>query len=103
MIQGMFTQSPDTLAAFGLKAPQAGKKTVATKAQALVKSEATRQARHTMGKRQKGQIKGEVPATGTQGPAPAPTAGTQSPAPTPTTGTQSPAPTPPATTSKPVA
>jgi hypothetical protein len=71
MIQGMYTQSPDTLAAFGLKAPRAGKKTVETKATALVKGKATRALRHTLGAKQKKAIKGTAP-TATSGPAPVP-------------------------------
>jgi hypothetical protein len=63
MIQGMFTQSPDTLAAFGLKAPKAPKKTVTTKATAVAKSKATRKARGTLGTKQKKAVKGTVPAT----------------------------------------
>jgi hypothetical protein len=44
MVVGMFSQSPDTLAAFGLHAPRAGKKTAQTKATAAAKSKATRSA-----------------------------------------------------------
>jgi hypothetical protein len=59
-----FTESPDTLATFGLKAPKARKTTVETKAQAVVKSKATREARGTKGSRQKKAIHGTVtPAT----------------------------------------
>jgi hypothetical protein len=60
MVQGMYSQSPDTLATFGLKAPKAAKRTVETKATALVKSEATRKARNTMGSQQKKKVKGTV-------------------------------------------
>ncbi len=62
MVQGMFSESPDTLVAFGLKAPKAVKKTVATKATAVAKSKATRTARNTMGKKQRKGVKGTVPA-----------------------------------------
>jgi hypothetical protein len=62
MVQGMFSQSPDTLAAFGLKPLKASKPKVATKATALAKSTATRKARNTMGKKQKKAVKGTVPA-----------------------------------------
>jgi hypothetical protein len=58
IVLGMFTQSPDTLAAFGLKAPKAGKKTVETKSVAVAKSKATRAARGTKGTKQKKAIKG---------------------------------------------
>jgi hypothetical protein len=61
LIVAMFTASPDTLAAFGLSAPKTGKKSVATKADALQKSKATREARHTMGKKQKQQVKAPLP------------------------------------------
>jgi hypothetical protein len=71
MVQGMFSQSPDTLATFGLKALKAAKKTVATKATALAKGKATRTARNTLGKKQKKAIKGTVPAA-KSGTAPAP-------------------------------
>jgi hypothetical protein len=52
---------------FGFPPPKAPVKSVGTKAQALVRSEATRKARHTMGKRQKQGVKGtkvvlDVPA-----------------------------------------
>jgi hypothetical protein len=58
MVVGMFSQSPDTLAKFGIKAPkaflpQAKKPTVATKSAALVKTKATRAQRKTMGTKQK--------------------------------------------------
>jgi len=64
LIVGMFLSSPDTLAAFGLTAPKAGTKSVTTKAKAIAKSKATREARHTMGKNQKLEITGspETPA-----------------------------------------
>jgi len=62
LLQGMFTQSPDTLAAFGLKAPKVGKKKVEAKAMAVAKNKATRQARHTLGKQQKKAVKGTPPA-----------------------------------------
>jgi hypothetical protein len=51
----------EVLTAFGISIPtQRAPKTVATKAEALQKAKATRQARHTMGKKQKAQI--TVPA-----------------------------------------
>jgi len=63
MVVGMFSQSPDTLATFGLKAPRLSKKKVATKAAAVAKGVATRKARHTLGRKQKATIKGQPPAT----------------------------------------
>jgi hypothetical protein len=50
------------LADFGIK-PTASKPKVETKAQAVVKAQATRKARHTMGKNQKKSVKGSVPTT----------------------------------------
>jgi hypothetical protein len=67
MVQGMFTQSPDTLGAFGLKAPKAANPTVTTKATAVAKSKATRTARGTLGKKQKKAVKGAVPTTAMSG------------------------------------
>jgi hypothetical protein len=75
MVLGMFSQSPDTLAVFGLKAPKAVKKTVQTKSTAVAKSKATRTARNTMGTKQKKAIKGTVPvAKSDPAPTPAPPA-----------------------------
>ncbi len=72
MVQGMFSQSPDTLAAFGLKPPKASKTTVVTKATALAKSTATRKARNTMGSKQRKAVKGTAqPATSGTATAPA--------------------------------
>jgi hypothetical protein len=73
VVQGMFSQSPDTLADFGLKAPRAGKKTVAVLATAVAKGKATRAARHTMGSKQKEKVKGTVPSASPE-PLPSPTA-----------------------------
>jgi hypothetical protein len=53
VVQGMFSESPDTLAVFGLQPIKVGTTTVATKAAAVEKTLATRKARHTMGKNQK--------------------------------------------------
>jgi hypothetical protein len=68
IVLGMFQESPDTLAIFGLKAPKVVKKTVAVKATAVVKTKATRAARGTKGKKAKLAIKGAPPAA-TPGPA----------------------------------
>jgi hypothetical protein len=70
IVVGMFSQSPDTLGVFGLKAPRAGKKTVAVKSVAVAKVVATRKARHTMGTKQRKTVKGTVPSANT-GSAPA--------------------------------
>jgi hypothetical protein len=70
-VQATFTESPDTLAIFGLKAPKAAKKKVEVKAQAVAKSQATRRARNTMGSRQKKAVHG-TPPTANSGTAPAP-------------------------------
>jgi cell division septation protein DedD len=67
IVLGTFQQSPDTLAVFGLKAPKVVKKKVDVKAAAVVKSKATRTARHTTGKKAKLAIKGAPPAA-TSGP-----------------------------------
>jgi hypothetical protein len=48
---------------FGFQNPTRKAPSEATKAAAVAKRAATRGARHTMGKRQKAQIKGEVQAT----------------------------------------
>ena len=67
-----FTESPDTLATFGLKARKAGKAKVEVKAQAVTKSKATREARGTKGSRQKKAIHGTVTPPATSGTATAP-------------------------------
>jgi len=71
IVQGMYSQSPDTLAEFGLKPLKTSKPTVATMATAQAKSKATRKARSTMGTVQKKAVKGTVPSA-TSGTAPAP-------------------------------
>ena len=73
IVLGMFQQSPDTLAVFGLKVPKAGKAKVAVKAAAVVKGKATRTARHTAGKKQKLAIKA-APTAATSGTAATPAA-----------------------------
>jgi hypothetical protein len=88
IVQGMFSQSPDTLAEFGLKAPKASKKTVAVKATAVAKSEATRKARNTMGSQQKKKVKGVVPSAST-GSTPSPSPSTTA-APVPATAPTTP-------------
>jgi hypothetical protein len=65
LLQGMYTQSPDTLAAFGLTAPKVAKKSVATKSTALAKTKATRAARKTMGSQQRKGVKGAATTANT--------------------------------------
>jgi hypothetical protein len=84
VVRGMFPESPDILAAFGLDPVKVGQKTVATKAEAIAKNAATREARHTMGKKEKLAIKGTPPSattgsTATTGNSSAPSAPTASP------------------------
>jgi cell division septation protein DedD len=79
IVLGMFQESPDTLAVFGLKAPKVVKRTVATKSTAVAKNKATRTARGTKGKKQKSKIHGTPPAA-----SPGPTASPAGPAPKPT-------------------
>ena len=69
MVQGMFSESPDTLAAFGLAPLKVATKDVATKTEAVAKALATRAARHTMGTRQKAKIKGTTTGASTGSPA----------------------------------
>ena len=61
IVRGMFGESPDTLAAFGLTPRKVAQKSAATKTIAAQKAKATRKARHTMGKDQKAGIVGTVP------------------------------------------
>jgi hypothetical protein len=62
-LQSMFAGQTEPLADFGLAARKARKKTVATKAQAVAQSKATRSARSTMGKVQKKAVRPAVKAT----------------------------------------
>jgi hypothetical protein len=64
-VLAMFSESPDTLATFGLTAPKAAKKTVQVKAQAAAKGKATRSARHTVGSKQRQAIHATPPEAGT--------------------------------------
>jgi hypothetical protein len=66
-LENTFTD-PSIIAEFGISPRKAAVKTVDTKATAIAKSLATRKARHTLGKNQKKDIHGTVPA-------PAPTGG----------------------------
>jgi hypothetical protein len=88
-----YGNTPATLADFGLAPPKAHTPLSADKqAAAVAKRKATRAARHTLGPKQKKDIKGTVPATAPQNGAP------QAPAPT----TPSTAATPAAPAPKPV-
>ena len=70
-----------TLADFGYAPQKVATKSVATKAAAAEKGRATRAARHTMGKKQKLQVKGTVTAApGPAAPASPPAAGPGAPA-----------------------
>jgi hypothetical protein len=52
------------LGEFGMEAPKStGRKTVKAKADGVAKAQATREARHTMGKKQRLAITGETPAS----------------------------------------
>jgi hypothetical protein len=81
-LQAMFSDSVDSLADFGLTPRKPRVITPAKKAAAALKAKATREARHTMGKIQKKDIKGVAPATTPATPAPTSTKG-PSPMPTP--------------------
>jgi hypothetical protein len=76
-LQIAFANSTDTLAEYGLKPRRTRTRTPEQQVAAAAKAKATRAARHTMGSKQKAQIKGtvEVPATSTPAsPAPKPVA-----------------------------
>jgi hypothetical protein len=74
-IEGAYIGQPDTLDDFGIDPVVRSTPSVATKAAAAVKTEATRAARHIMGKKQRSQIQApgpsEVAASATPEPAPA--------------------------------
>jgi hypothetical protein len=74
-------QAVQMLQDFGFDAPKPkGKKTVAAKAQGIAQAEATRAARHTMGKKQKAAIKGTVAPEAPPAASPAPAATPATPA-----------------------
>jgi len=77
IVVGMFSQSPDTLGVFGLKAPKVAKRTVAGKSVAVAKVAATRKARNTMGPKARKSVKGTVPTAATKGGGSEPTTGGQ--------------------------
>jgi hypothetical protein len=76
-------QAGTALADFGFAPPTVSQPTADTKATAVEKRRATREARHTMGKNPKKNVKGTVaaPSPTPSGPSPAPAAAT------PVTGT----------------
>jgi hypothetical protein len=59
-MRNMFGEQAEALADFGLAPPRVHTPTVEQKASSVAKGKATRQARHTMGKKQKAEIKGSV-------------------------------------------
>ena len=69
-VTSQYKASPDTMADFGITLPSRQVPDAATTATAVEKRQATRVARHTMGKRQKANVKGTVTTPET---APAPT------------------------------
>jgi hypothetical protein len=75
-LQVAFSDDISTLADYGLKPRQPRVLTPQQKVEATAKAKATRAARHTMGSKQKAQIKGtvEVPATAPTAPPPVATA-----------------------------
>jgi hypothetical protein len=100
MVIGMFSQSPDTLAIFGVKAPRVVKKTVAAKSTAVAKGKATRTARGTKGKRQRLAITGTA-STATSGTTPAAKDANSAPTPPAPPATSGTAPAPETTPAKP--
>jgi hypothetical protein len=59
-VKATFVNSPDVLADFGISLKQRGPMTVEEKTAAVAKRAATRAARHTMGVKQKLDVKGDV-------------------------------------------
>jgi hypothetical protein len=79
LVMGMYSLSPDVLAAFGLVPRKRTAPSAATKAAAAAKSAATRKARGTLGKKQKQSVHGTVAAPA-PAPAPAPALAPAAPA-----------------------
>jgi hypothetical protein len=63
LVEGMYFGSPDMLADFGLKPVRRAKQKVAAKAAAVELGKSTRQARHTLGPKQKKAVTGQKPTT----------------------------------------
>jgi hypothetical protein len=95
IIQARIGADNPAVAQFGFLPTKPGKKSAASKATAVVKAKATRSARHTMGKNQKEEIRGDAPTTAPA--APAATAPAQSPTPAPAGGVVAPGQTAPTT------
>ncbi len=104
ILQGRFGKEATALTAFGFSPAKPPKKTAETKAAAAVKTAATREARHTMGRVQKKTVKGDVVAiavTPLVASPPQPASGASapsSPTPSPSPSPASPAATSPAQT-----
>jgi hypothetical protein len=64
LVGATFGEQSAIYADFGYAPPRPGKKTAATKAAAVVKTKATREARHTMGPRQRLSVKAAVATLG---------------------------------------
>jgi hypothetical protein len=77
IVQGMFSEQPDTLAVFGLKPRKSPKKTLVVKTKAVAASKATRKARGTLGRKQRSRIRGVVNPPATTGGNAAPEATSQ--------------------------
>jgi hypothetical protein len=85
-VKATFGAQPDVLADFGLKPRKVTTPlTVAQKAEAKAKSQATREARHTMGPKQKKDVKGTVTTIVSSTPSTATAPVATSPAPAPAT------------------
>ena len=78
LVTGMYSNSPDTLAAFGLKAPKGPKTSVAVKAEAAAKATATRKAGGKKAVQAQAQAAATHPAQPQAAPVPAATATTPS-------------------------
>jgi hypothetical protein len=72
MVLAMYSQSPDTLSVFLMKPRKASVRTPAQKALAAARAKATREARGTMGPKQKASIKGTVSTVTIGSPDPSP-------------------------------
>jgi hypothetical protein len=70
IVEATFGRDSQAVADFGYAGPQPHKASVKAKAAGLLKSEATRAARKTMGKRQKATVKGEPAAQPAAAPEP---------------------------------
>jgi hypothetical protein len=75
-VDNLFGSDPTKLADFGFVPKKVGVVTAATRVKAQAKAKATREARHTLGKKQKAAITGESPASTPTVEAPAVTNGT---------------------------